>query len=57
MVRGVLKNSSNQNHLKQQLHLSSKINKISLAGWLVGWFYGISTFVGYQRQNLFLSKK
>ena len=25
--------------------------------WLVGWFYGISTFVGYLTTNSFLYKK
>ena len=25
-----------------------------LVGWLVGWFYGISTFVGYLTLNPFL---
>ena len=29
---------------------------IRLVGWLVGWFYGISTFVGYLTLNPFLWK-
>ena len=27
---------------------------VCLCGWLVGWFYGISTFVGYLTPNPFL---
>ena len=34
-----------------ELHLM-----VSLGVWLVGWFYGISTFVGYLMPNPFLYK-
>ena len=33
------------------------LEAISLSvGWLVGWLYGISTFVGYLTPNSFLCK-
>ena len=30
--------------------------EIVVSGWLVGWFYGISTFVGYLMSTPFLYK-
>ena len=34
-----------------------KLRRLILFGWLVGWFYGISTFVGYLIPNLFYANR
>ena len=44
--------------VREILLTKGKINRIEfgknrLVGWLVGWFYGITTFVGYLPPNPF----
>ena len=42
--------------LKQKLIMHNKISNIDHVGGLVGWFYGISTVLGYLMSNPFLYK-
>ena len=44
-----------RNNNKKSKHFKGDFLK-KLIGWLVGWVYGISTFVGYLMPNSFLYK-